>query len=106
MDFKIKFRIGAKMIFVLFALIMVAGGFAIGAAAESINSMHGEKTPPRTAFVGIFLVVIAFVAILSLFSDLSRTVCDIDIDSFTEAEINEKIEERWGKIKEQVNSQK
>lgn len=106
MDFKIKLHFTAKLLFVLLAFVMIIGGFAIGAAAESINSMHGEKTPPVALIVGIILVAFSITAILSLFSTMSRSQCDIEIDSFTEAEINEKVEERWRKIKEQVNSQK
>lgn len=96
MDFEIKFK--GWHLFNIFAaaFFFCMSGLIIG------YGLSDKETKVGLVIFGLVLLIPSIGMLYSVISTVTRSNCHIDIDSFTEAAINEAIEERWKKVREGV----
>lgn len=99
MDFKIKFKAGYLVLFAGIAFFIFMGGIIIGA---SLDWSSDKIIKPFACLVGTAISVLATIALFMGINTASRNNSKIDIDSFTEAAINDAIEDKWNEVKKQV----
>lgn len=106
MEFRIKLKGNAwgAAFFVLF--IVFFGGFLCCAGIYDPKDPVSPTSRWIFPIIGFGMAFCGGLMLFEVFGSISRSTAEVDIDSFTEAEIHDKVEERWEKIKEQVNSQK
>lgn len=90
----------------LLVAIVFGGGCCIGTAIVDEHTIRDASIRRINMVMGIVFTVVGLTAFIGSFKTMGRNYADIDIDSFTEAEVHDKVEERWREIKNQINNPK
>lgn len=98
MDFKLKFK---WPVYIL--LFLAAGVMFLGGAIAEHGFDKGVIVDMYYACIGFGMGALAMIGLLGMITNVNRSVARVDVDSFTEAAIDEEIEKRWHKLKEEIN---